>query len=370
MDRKDYYEILGITEEEKGMSGDEFNKILKKKYRTLAVKWHPDKFEGKSEEEKKEAESKFKDIAEAYEVLSNENKRQQYDNGGTEFNFGGFDGFNPFDIFSHFGMDPFEGFNTNYSSAPLSIKGEDKHIRLTISLKESYEGVKKKITYHRDIPCDKCNGTGAKDGKTIVCPECNGTGTKVVSHMTPFGYMQSQAPCKHCGGTGKIAKEKCEICNGTGYKKEECTLEIKIPKGIMSGNVIKYQEYGSIPIVTNGHRAVPGDLYIVFNVLNDETFEVDASNIGNLKSKVYVSLGEALIGCEKKIPCIDGKNVKIKLPPLTENGKMLRIEGKGMPTVNGIYGDLILHIVYKMPSSLTEKQKELIREFDKIEQDK
>lgn len=374
MEKKDYYSILGLTEDEKKLQGEEFNKVLKKKYRSLAVKFHPDKFEGKSEGEKKEAEEKFKDIAEAYEVLSDGDKRQKYDLGDT-FTFEGFDGGrSPFDIFSHFGFDPFGGMGNfnGFRNDFNEVKGKDKVLHLKISLKEAYFGVKKTVRYHRSVPCDKCNGTGSADGKVEKCPTCNGTGKVTYGNDYFGGGVFQITTCSECGGTGIKITNKCPHCHGKRYKEEECILPLEIPSGIPEGTSFNFQGKGNVPSVKKGQKAVNGDLSVVIKFEEDPDFTFNRETYC-LEKTISVTLSEGYIGCRKKVGCIDGGEVVITLHPLVKDGEIFKLKGKGMPLnfKNTIqYTDMFVRVKYEVPKYLTDRQKELLVEFDKIEKEK
>ena len=225
---KDYYEILGITEEEKKLTGDEFSKVCKKKYHAAALKYHPDRWANKPEDERKEAEEKFKEIAEANEVLSNPQKRERYDNGGMDFDFGEID---PMDIFMR-ATQGMGGFGSFFGGRRNHInRGTDINEQITITLEEAYTGCFKDISIHKQVKCSHCNGNGSKDGKKHQCKKCNGTG--YVTEKRQFGpgqFMQSTSPCKECHGTGvDLNVEKCTHCSGTGIEFEIVKERIEVP---------------------------------------------------------------------------------------------------------------------------------------------
>lgn len=347
MAKKDYYEILGVK-------SDATQDEIKSAYRKLSLKWHPDKHVTDSEKEKKEAEDKFKEISEAYSVLSDENKRREYDMGGMEGNpFGGF-GFNPFDIFNHFHS---QGNNRNNVK-----KGSDIKVNVTISLKEAYEGATKNININRNKSCNHCNGTGSADGKNTTCPHCNGSG--MISQTTQRGNMifTQQTMCPHCQGSGKIVSSPCKHCGGTGVEREYVKETIEIPRGVASGMAVEYSGKGNFP----EGGGIPGSLIVVFNVTDDKYFDrVDPINLVHTEE---IPFNEAMVGCEKEINCIDGSKVKIKIPELTRDGQAFYERGKGMPNVNNpsSYGDYAVVIKYKYPKKLNNKQKEALKNFDKL----
>ena len=355
MDNKGYYKILGVSE---NASQEE----IKKSYRKLASQWHPDKFVGKSEKEQKEAEEKFKEIAEAYDVLGDENKRQQYDNGGS-FDFNGFD---PFDIFrQHFsgGMGgPFEAFfgAQNTGAHPrVKRQGTDVNITVTLTLKEAYQGATKIVDVTKTIPCLDCNGSGSADGRKTTCPQCHGTGVITETRTSGNMFFQSSHPCPSCNGTGEINKNPCKKCGGSGVKKETVKEKVTIPAGVADGMVMTIPERGNSPVGggNNGH------LNVHFSVKEDPYFtRVDQLNIVHYEEVPFI---DALLGIEKEFECLDGTKVKIKLPELTKDGQAFFQKGKGMPDVNNPSkrGDYAVVVKYKYPNKLTKKQKKILEDF-------
>lgn len=351
MVEKNFYDILELSNEERKLNGDEFDKVLKNKYKKLARQWHPDKFSTKSEEEKKNAEEKFKEISEAYNTLSDTEKRQQYDftqNGG----FSG--GFNPFGG----GFDPFDIFGSRRSQQQRTYKGKDIQVEVEVSLEEVYYGGKKEFSYQRMTSCGHCNGTGSADGKSSTCPHCNGSG--MVSEVKRQGNMQmmSSRPCPHCQGTGKKITNPCPHCHGEGMKLEVIKETVDVPKGVIDGAYSVLQGKGcGLPKGLNG---VNGDLHVIFVVEDNDKFNVNGNN---LISSLDIDIFDALLGCERKVICIDGKEVTIKIPELTKEGHNFVIKGKGMPKFNNSssYGDLIVKIHYKLPNKLSNKQRELLK---------
>lgn len=347
---KNYYDILEISENDRNLSENEFKKILQKNYKNLAKKWHPDRFSTKSEKEKKEAEEKFKEISEAYNTLSDPQKKQQYDfqqNGGADFD--PFEGFNPWDIFGGRGR-----------SAQQMYKGQDIQIKVEISLEEAYNGGKKEVQYQKQTTCGHCNGTGSSDGKVETCQHCNGSG--MVSEIKQQGNMRmvSSHPCPHCKGSGKKISKPCSHCGGNGMTVTTYKETVEIPRGAKTGSYITLSGKGSE--LPKGYNGVNGDLHIIFIVKEHDIYEVSDNDIF---MDLHVDIVDAMLGCEKTVKCIDGSEVKIKIPELTKHGHTFIIKGKGMPYINlkDTFGNCCAVITIDMPEKLTNKQKELLKEF-------
>lgn len=361
MENKDYYKILGLTEEDKKLSQDEFQKKLKKVYRDLSIKYHPDRNPGN-----KEAEEKFKEINEAHDTLSDPKKRQQYDfqsSGG--FNFGGFD---PFEGFGDHFSDMMGGFG-HFTHRQRTIKGEDANVSVDVTLEDVLNGVTKTIKFNKLNSCIHCNGTGSKNGKTVQCPKCGGSGMiKNISRMPNQTFIQTTT-CPECGGTGTKPSEKCQYCNGTGVKKESVTKTITIPKGIFDGACMTFKYEGNSPMNVGNNNSVAGNLNLYFHVLPHGTFTIDGQN---LRMDMRVNLFDAWNGCEKMVKCLDGTVVRIRIPKLTEDGKQFQVRGKGLPNVNdnNNIGSLIIRIKYEVPTKLTDKQLDLLEEFYELEEEK
>lgn len=355
MDNKGYYKILGVNEK---ASQDE----IKSAYRKLAAKWHPDKFVGKSEKEQKDAEEKFKEIAEAYDVLGDEKKRQEYDNGGS-FDFSGFDPFSAFRQHFHADMeeDPFESFfrGSHYGSPRPVNQGSNIDITVTVTLEEAYSGTVKTVDVTKMEPCPDCNGTGSADGKETTCPQCHGSGMITESRRSGNMFFQTSHPCPKCGGRGVINEHPCKKCNGTGVKKNTVKERITIPAGVADGMVMTVPEHGNAPVGggNNGH------LNVHFKVTENQYFtRVDQLNVVHYEE---VDIVDALLGVEKEFKCLDGNKVKIKFPELTKDGQAFFQRGKGMPDVNNpsVKGDYAIVAKYKYPNKLSKKQKKLLEDF-------
>ena len=346
---KNFYEILGLNEDDKKLSEEEFNKKAKKNYHSLSLKYHPDKNPNNSE-----AEEKFKEIAEAYNTLSNKEKRQQYD---FEQNMKNGGGFNPFDL-GGFGFNPFDlgGFGnfSGFSKHQTIERGEDVIVNVDVTLSTIFNEENITISYSKKIPCHFCNGTGSENGKVIKCTICNGLGFVSQTQVNGHIVYTSQTQCPNCHGKGEIIEKKCSDCNGTGFEALKTEITIKTPKQVYEGANVTLEGYGDIPRSFNG---VPGNLIIVFHIVQDDYFKV---NNGHLVHCEEVSLADCLLGCKREIKTIGGKNITIEIPELTENGKKYVISEYGM------WGKpYIVFIKYKLPEKLSKKQKQLLEKFER-----
>ncbi len=355
MAKRDYYEILGL---DRSASTDE----LKKAYRKIAIKFHPDK-----NPDDPTAEEKFKEAAEAYEVLSNSEKRQRYDRFGHQgMGSGGFGGggMSMDDIFSQFsdifggGGSPFDSFfGGGRGGGTRRRKGTNLRIKLKLNLEEVAQGVEKKIRVKRYTICGACGGNGAKNGTSLqTCSNCQGTGQvrKVVNTM--LGQMVSASTCPACEGEGTIISQKCDTCHGEGRVLEEEVIPIKIPAGVSEGMQLSMSGKGNIP----KRGGVPGDLLIVIEEEEHEYLKRDGNNI---VYDLYINFADAALGTSLEVPTIDGK-VKIKLDPGTQSGKILRLRGKGIKDINGYgNGDELIHINVWTPKTLSKEEKEVLESF-------
>ena len=352
--KRDYYEVLGVGSE---ASADE----IKKAYRGLAKKYHPDMNPGD-----KEAEVKFKEVNEAYAVLSDEEKRAKYDQfghaafdpaAGGGAGYGGFGGFGSDfdfgDIFSSF----FGGGSTR-TTRDSAVPGDDVAARIVITFDETVSGCKKEITFARIEECPDCSATGAAKGtKPETCQTCKGSGRVTVQQQTMLGYMQTQRACQSCRGTGKIIKTPCKNCNGKGYIKINKKLEVTIPAGIDSMQRIILRGQGSAG--RNGGR--PGDLIIEVVVREHKIFTREGNNV---YCEVPISFATAALGAEIDIPTLLGKTEKYEIPEGTQTGTQFTLRGKGIPDVNTKRkGDLIISVIVETPKNLSTEQKKLLREF-------
>ena len=362
MAKRDYYEVLEVS---RSASVDE----IKKAYRKLAIKYHPDRNPGDAE-----AEAKFKEAAEAYDVLHDPQKRQQYDQFGFDAPGGGFGGGNPFggaggfsmdDIFSMFGDvfgghgGGFGGFGGGGQQAP-KYRGSDLRLKVRLSLQEVATGVTKKFKVRKDVTCEHCHGTGAEGGSgTETCPNCHGSGVEIRTQQSMFGMIQTQTACHVCGGEGTIIKNKCTHCQGEGVVKGEEVVEINIPAGVAEGMVVNVPGKGN----AGKHNGVAGNIQVYIEEEPNETFVRDGQNV---IYNLLLDFPTAVLGGQVEIPTIDGSNVKIKIEPGTQPGKTLRLRGKGLPAVQGYgtgVGDLVVHISIYVPKELTKSEKKAIEEL-------
>lgn len=352
--KRDYYEILGVS---KGVD----EKELKKAYRKLAMKYHPDR-----NPDNKEAEEKFKEINEAYEVLSDPEKRQRYDQfghdgvngqfGGGQGFGGGFGGFE--DIFGDVFGDIFGGgFGGSRSRRRGPERGADIKQRVSIRFEDAAFGKKIEIKLNRTEECDECHGSGAKNssGKK-TCPTCGGTGQVRSVQRTPFGNIQSTRTCSHCNGEGEIIENPCPKCHGKGHTRKVKTIEVDIPAGIDDGQMIKVSGQGEV-----GSKGGPrGDLYIVVNIKEHEFFTRDGFDV---YFEMPITFPQAALGDEIEVPTLDGK-VKYTIPEGTQTGTVFRLREKGIQKLRGHgRGDQFVKVVVDTPRKLNERQKELLRQF-------
>lgn len=360
--KRDYYEVLGLA---KGASDDE----IKKSYRRLAKQYHPDMNPGNEE-----AEKKFKEVNEAYSVLSDADKRQKYDQfGHAAFDpasgggYGGFDGgFGGFDM-GDFGS-IFEnifsggGFSSQRRNGPA--RGDDIEMKISISFEEAAFGCKKEISFNKIDKCSKCNGSGAAEGSTVeTCSTCRGTGQVRTTQRTILGMMQSTGPCPTCNGSGKIIKKPCEACRGNGSVRVKKKLEVSIPAGIDDGQSIVLRGQGH-----EGKRGgSAGDLYLVVAVGKHEIFTRNGTNIF---CDVPITFSEAALGGEITVPTLLG-DTTYKIPEGTQTGTRFTMRGKGLPAINSrAVGDLIFTVVVETPKNLNAEQKELLRKFSGTAEEK
>lgn len=362
MSKRDFYDILGVS---KNATKDE----LKKAYRKMALKYHPDK-----NPDDKEAEEKFKEAAEAYEILSDDNKRQRYDQfghagvgsaaSGNASHFSNIeDIFSAFgDIFGgHFGGG-FGGFGDAFGGRTSAgrrrvNRGSNLRVKVKLNLKEIANGVEKKIKLNKYVGCDACHGTGAERGSSkSTCPTCHGRGQVTQVTNTFLGQMQTSSTCPQCGGEGEIITNKCTVCHGNGIVKGEEVVTFKIPAGVAEGMQLSISGKGNAA----ARGGIPGDLLVVIEEQDHPDLIRDGNN---LLYDLYVNFADAALGANFEVPTIEGK-ARIKVAPGTQGGRVLRLKGKGIPDVNGFSkGDLLVNINVWTPKNLSREEKELLEKL-------
>jgi molecular chaperone DnaJ len=357
MAKRDYYEVLGVS---KSATEEE----IKKAYRKKAIQYHPDKNPGD-----KEAEEKFKEAAEAYEVLSNADKRARYDqfgHAGMSGAGGGFSGggMSMEDIFANFGDlfgghfgDIFGGGFGGGSTSSRVRKGSDLRVRIKLNLKEIANGAEKKIKVKKHVSCSHCNGSGAEGNSYSSCSRCKGTGRITRVQSSIFGQMQTQSVCPDCEGTGRIITKKCSHCNGNGVIVAEEVIDVKIPAGVMDGMCLTMQGKGNA--ARNG--SVPGNLLIV---VEEEAHPDLIRDENDLIYNLLLPISTVVIGGTVEVPTVDSK-VKVKIDPGTQPGKILRLKGKGLPSVNSYgNGDLLVNIGVYIPEKLSKEEKKIFEDLE------
>ena len=372
--KRDYYEVLGVN---KNATDEE----LKKAYRKLAKKYHPDA----NPDNKKEAEEKFKEVNEAYETLSDPQKRRMYDqfghNGPQGFGGGsgqgpfgqggyysystsGFDGFDDFgdlgDIFSSIFGGGFGGRSSTSRKQNGPRKGADLNLRMEITFEQAFSGVEKEITVTRNETCDNCHGTGAKPGTSVTkCTTCNGTGQVTQVQNTILGQMQTRRTCTVCHGTGEIIKEPCEVCHGNGTVRKQPRIKVKIPAGIDDNQTVVLRGEGE-----PGEKGGPkGDLYIMVRIKKHSIFTRSGNNV---TCEVPITITQATLGADLEIPMVDGTKVTYKIPDGTQTGTKFVIKNKGFKSVNSSStGDFVFTVKVQTPKKLTKEQRELLVQLAK-----
>jgi len=359
---RDYYEVLGIR---KDASQDD----IKKAYRKLARENHPDV----SKDTKEVAEEKFKEISEAYEVLSDENKRKIYDQHGhagvnQQFSGGGGFSWNDFthfddlrDIFGGSGggiFDMFFGGGGSRRPKNAPTQGESLRYDVTITLNEVLTGKTEDIQVPKEHSCPDCKGTGGKDGKVETCAQCGGVGQVQMVRNSPFGRLASVSDCPKCNGTGKTYKERCPKCRGSGRISKTNTVNVTIPKGTEDGMRLRLQGEGD----AGRNGGSPGDLYVVVHVRQDKRFEREGIN---LWTDVVTTYSRLVLGGTEDVDTLEGETAKVTIPPGTQVGAVLRIQGKGLPRFRGnMRGDLFLRVGMKVPTKVTESERECLKKLD------
>ena len=360
MAKRDYYDVLGVS---KGSDADE----IKKAYRKMAIKYHPDKNPGD-----KQSEENFKEAAEAYEVLSNADKKARYDQFGHAANahsangggYGG-GGMNMEDIFSQFGDifgggSPFDGFfgGGRQSGGGRRVqRGSNLRIKVRLTLEEIANGTEKKIKVNKQVACKTCEGTGAKDRSSVqTCKTCGGQGAVRRVTNTILGQMQTTSTCPTCNGEGTTITAKCTVCHGEGVVRDEETISINIPAGVSEGMQLSMSGKGNAA----PRGGVPGDLIILIEEIPHETLKRDGNNV---IYDLHINFVDAAIGTTVEVPTIDGK-AKIKIDPGTQGGKILRLKSKGIPEVNSYHrGDQLVHINIWTPKALSREERELLEKL-------
>ncbi len=361
MSKRDYYDVLGVS---KNATNDE----LKKAYRKMALKYHPDK-----NPDDKAAEDKFKEAAEAYEVLSDQNKRSRYDQfghagvggaaGGGASHFSNID-----DIFSAFGdifgghFGGFGGFGDAFGGRSSGgrrrvNRGSNLRVKVKLNLKEIATGVEKKIKLNKYVGCDSCHGSGAERGNSkSTCPTCHGRGQVTQVTNTFLGQMQTSSTCPQCGGDGEVITNKCNVCHGNGIVKGEEVVTFKIPAGVAEGMQLAISGKGNAA----ARGGIPGDLLVV---IEEESHPDLIRDGNNLLYDLYVNFADAALGSSNDVPTVDGK-ARIKITPGTQGGRVLRLKGKGLPDVNGYgRGDILVNVNVWTPKDLSKEEKAILEKL-------
>ena len=345
--KQDYYDILGV---DKSTSKAD----IKKAYRKIAMKYHPDK-----NPDNVDAEDKFKEAAEAYDVLSNDEKKSKYDRFGHS-GMGDQGGFDMDDVFSHFSNMFGGGFGGNYNSYKKKKKGSDIRINIELEYKDILHGVKKKIKISRNEKCTHCDGTGSEDKKVVNCDKCRGSGQITEIKQTNFGVFQQTVDCPKCGGSGNIVKTKCTKCSGAGALKIDDTIEIDIPKGVYEGMQMKAGGKGNF--IRNG---INGNLLIIFLEKQSDIF---VRNGQDLIYNLNISMLDAILGTKVDIPTIE-EDVMVNIPGGIQNNKSLRLNGKGLPAQNGHpqnkNGNIYIKVNVIVPTDISDGEKTILEKLKK-----
>lgn len=358
-EKRDYYEVLGLKK-------DATAEDIKKAYRQLALKYHPDR-----NPDNKEAEEKFKEAAEAYSVLSDADKRARYDrfgfsgmNGGSASG-GGFGGFGDFDlsdilnsVFGQgFNFGNFGGFGGgNSGGGQVRQHGSNIRVKVKLNLQEIAKGVKKKIKVSKYVACPHCNGSGAEGNETQTCPTCHGRGQVMSTVNSFFGPMSTATVCPSCGGKGSIIKKKCTHCYGEGIVKGEEVIDIDIPAGVGEGMRLTIRGKGN----AGPHNGINGDLIVAIEEEAHPDFEREEKN---LIYSLFISVPEAISGTQVEIPTIDGK-VRMKIAPGTQSGQVLRLRGKGLPGVNSYgTGDMLVYVNVWIPKKVSKEEEKILQQL-------
>lgn len=334
---KNYYDILGISEDEKKLSEDEFKKILKNKYRSLSLKHHPDKNNGDET-----AEEKFKEISEAYNILSDNEKRKKYDFEESMKNG------NHYDFFGR-GMNGFG--RVRHERVEL---GEDIFIDMKVTLEDIYKGNKIRIKYNQKVPCHVCNGTGSENGRMKECDACGGTGVFTETKMEYNMMFTKQTICTKCKGTGRLIEKYCDYCEGSGFESIEKIIDFKLPKTSYNGSRVLLNGIGDLPKSKNG---IPGNVVVTIYIMQNDYFNIIN---GGLVHYEKIPFTECILGTKRKIKFIDGRDIELQIPELTENDKKFVINDCVMWDK-----PYVVVVKYELPKKLTKKQRQLLEKFEK-----
>ncbi len=355
--KRDYYEVLGVPK-----NANEND--IKKAYRKQAMQYHPDR-----NQENKEAEEKFKEISEAYEVLKDPQKRERYDRFGQEGIRGGFDTGFEFDLSDAlrtfmsegFGFGDFFGTGSSKRGRSYRQQGSDLQLRLKLTMEEIASGVEKKIKIKRYIKCEQCSGKGTKPGTTrVTCPYCKGTGEIRSVSRSIFGQFINVTTCSQCQGEGSLISDPCPKCSGTGRVKGESTISLKIPAGVSTGNYISLKQEGH----AGPKNGPPGDAVVLIEEIDHPLFERHGDDI---LYDLYLSFSQVVLGDQVEVPTLNGKS-KLTVAPGTQAGKILRMKGKGIPHLNShVRGDQLVRILAWTPTNISEKEKQLFKKLAEFE---
>ncbi len=359
MPKKDYYAILGVPR-------DASPEEIKRAYRRLALKYHPDRV---PPEKKKETEEKFKEISEAYEVLMDPEKRRIYDtygdvqfSSGPNFTWQDFSHFEDLrDIFGDFFSDIFESFFGVPRTRPRQTRrrGEDLKISLELTLEEIARGTTKRIELRRYERCEACGGTGSETGRLVTCPTCGGTGFVREVRQAFFFQIAQTRTCPTCGGEGVVPERACRVCGGTGRVPKTVKLEIKVPKGVRDGETLRLRGQGNAGL----RGGEPGDLFAVIRELPHPVFKRRGDD---LEAELSVPFPLAALGGEARFEGLSGEEVRLKISPGTQPGQVYRVKGKGMPRLEGGRGDLLVKVRVEVPKKLGRKERKLLEELGEL----
>lgn len=358
---KDLYNILGLQK-------DASEKDIKNAFRKLSLKYHPDKQNGKTEAEKKEAEERFKEVAEAYNILSNKEKRQQYDMyGEVGGNFSGSSDFNPNDIFEQFvkmHMGGFTKMNMNDFEHTTQQNIPSIQLRVNLTLKEVYMGGNKKLKYEANRKCNTCNGTGSKNGSNSkkICPHCQGSGYIMQTKRYGNAVISNSTICPNCHGTGWILTNPCPHCGGNGYERKFVEYDLELPNGIVDGSVYRISNEGNyIPNTDNSHT----DLNVLFNISLEQDYEFSRTNPYDIIYNKDLPLLDCLTGGKIEFTYIDGKKYTVNISACTHDNSFYEMKNMGLIMSNGVRGSLFIRIKHKLPKTLSSEDIKLIEKLKK-----